>query len=149
MAEELVGEAFYGGDVGLCERDLVLEGREVLLHLADRVLPLLDDACEDISLVLDHREGRSDGGRVYDTLISKGIRVQRRELAVGDVAWIATERYPMDGPPREFVLDFILERKRMASPEEINERYRLGRGAKRLGKREAVAAAATVDDADE
>ena len=40
----------------------------------------------------------------------------------------------------------LLERKRALTAEEINERYRLGRGAKKLGQR---AAAATQDEADE
>ena len=53
MAEELVGEAFYGGDVGLCERDLVLEGREVLLHLADRILAFIEEASKLVPGVLD------------------------------------------------------------------------------------------------
>ena len=39
----------------------------------------------------------------------------------------------------------LLQRKRMLTPEEVNERYRLGRGAKKLERR----AAATADDADE
>ncbi|KAI0632823.1 tRNA pseudouridine synthase [Trametes polyzona] len=44
----------------------------------------------------------------------------------------------------------LLERKRMLTPEEVNERYRLGRGAKRLERRAAASANATADDdADE
>ncbi|KAI0772484.1 tRNA pseudouridine synthase [Trametes elegans] len=44
----------------------------------------------------------------------------------------------------------LLERKRMLTPEEVNERYRLGRGAKRLERRAAAAAAVPADDdADE
>ena len=42
----------------------------------------------------------------------------------------------------------LLQRKRMPTPEEVNERYRLGRGAKKLG-RKAVAPQASPDDADE
>ena len=38
----------------------------------------------------------------------------------------------------------LLQRKRMPTPEEVNERYRLGRGAKKLERKAAVA-----DDADE
>ena len=30
----------------------------------------------------------------------------------------------------------LLQRKRMPTPEEVNERYRLGRGAKKLGRDE-------------
>ncbi|PIL26057.1 hypothetical protein GSI_11811 [Ganoderma sinense ZZ0214-1] len=40
----------------------------------------------------------------------------------------------------------LLQRKRMPTPEEVNARYRLGRGAKKLERKAAVAAA---DDADE
>ncbi|KAI9068845.1 tRNA pseudouridine synthase [Trametes sanguinea] len=43
----------------------------------------------------------------------------------------------------------LLERKRMMTPEEVNERYRLGRGAKRLEKRAAAASAVADDDGDE
>lgn len=53
MAEELVGEAFYGGDVGLCERDLVVEGRELFLHLADRILAFVDDTSELVLGILN------------------------------------------------------------------------------------------------
>ena len=42
----------------------------------------------------------------------------------------------------------LLERKRMATPEEINERWRLGRGAKKLERRTA-AKTAPEDGGDE
>ncbi|OJT14250.1 tRNA pseudouridine(38/39) synthase [Trametes pubescens] len=42
----------------------------------------------------------------------------------------------------------LLERKRMLTPEEVNTRYRLGRGAKKLERR-AAALAVADDDADE
>ncbi|KAI0695287.1 tRNA pseudouridine synthase [Cerioporus squamosus] len=40
----------------------------------------------------------------------------------------------------------LLQRKRMPTPDEVNERYRLGRGAKKLGRK---AAPAVVDEGDE
>ncbi|KAI0830109.1 tRNA pseudouridine synthase [Trametes gibbosa] len=44
----------------------------------------------------------------------------------------------------------LLERKRMLTPEQVNERYRLGRGAKKLERRAAVAGeAGAEDDGDE
>ncbi|RDX43651.1 tRNA pseudouridine synthase [Lentinus brumalis] len=40
----------------------------------------------------------------------------------------------------------LLQRKRMPTPDEVNERYRLGRGAKKLGRK---AAPTTADEGDE
>ncbi|KAH9856341.1 tRNA pseudouridine synthase [Lenzites betulinus] len=40
----------------------------------------------------------------------------------------------------------LLERKRMLTPEEVNERYRLGRGAKKLERRAAIAGNGGADD---
>ena len=41
----------------------------------------------------------------------------------------------------------LLQRKRMPTPEEVNERYRLGRGEKKLGRKAAAAAPEpTADD---
>ena len=48
---------------------------------------------------------------------------------------------------RAGVYGTLLQRKRMPTPEEVNERYRLGRGAKKLGRKAAAAAIErTVDD---
>ncbi|KAI0742667.1 tRNA pseudouridine synthase [Daedaleopsis nitida] len=43
----------------------------------------------------------------------------------------------------------LLQRKRMPTPEEVNERYRLGRGAKKLERKAAASSAVVADDADE
>ncbi|KAI0744773.1 tRNA pseudouridine synthase [Earliella scabrosa] len=42
----------------------------------------------------------------------------------------------------------LLQRKRMPTPEEVNERYRLGRGAKKLGRKAAAAAIEPTADDD-
>lgn len=81
----------------------------------------------DIALVLDNREGRGDNEAVAQGLARKGIEVQRRALAIGDVAWIATKKmqfvYGSTGP-QEVVLDYVLERKRM---DDLVESVKTGR----------------------
>lgn len=64
-AEELVGEASYGGDVSEGVDDLVLEGLLLALHLANRALPVGDDLCECVlcrgDAVGEVREGEALG----------------------------------------------------------------------------------------
>ena len=93
MTEELVGEAFYGGDIGLCERDLVLEGREVLLHLADRILAFFDEASELVPGVLDFElesarvmmiEGELSAGVCDGGLCGRFGKVEERHGDVGE-----------------------------------------------------------------
>ncbi|KAG8986793.1 Crossover junction endonuclease mus81, partial [Tulasnella sp. 427] len=68
----------------------------------------------NISMVLDIREGRQGNETLIPDLEARGVNIERRPLAIGDVAWIATKAY-VDGlgGPQECVLDFIVERKRM------------------------------------
>ncbi|KAG8933721.1 Crossover junction endonuclease mus81 [Tulasnella sp. 417] len=68
----------------------------------------------DIFMVLDIREGRQSNEALIPDLEARGVTIERRPLAIGDVAWIARKTC-LDGlgGPQECVLDFIVERKRM------------------------------------
>lgn len=66
-----------------------------------------------IFMVLDIREGRHSNEALIPDLEARGVNIERRALAIGDVAWIAVKT-SVDGlgGPQECVLDFIVERKR-------------------------------------
>lgn len=68
----------------------------------------------DIFMVLDIREGRQSNEALIPDLEARGVNIESRALAIGDVAWIARKKH-VDGlgGPQECVLDFIVERKRM------------------------------------
>ncbi|KIY43487.1 hypothetical protein FISHEDRAFT_62570 [Fistulina hepatica ATCC 64428] len=74
-----------------------------------------DPGAFDIVLVLDNREVKSGQHRdgIARDLQKKGIPVEQRELALGDVCWIAKRRYPRGDEYDEVVLDTVLERKRL------------------------------------
>ncbi|KAG9048807.1 Crossover junction endonuclease mus81 [Tulasnella sp. UAMH 9824] len=68
----------------------------------------------DIFMILDIREGRQSNEALIPDLEARGVNIERRPLAIGDVAWIARKtRLDGLGGPQECVLDFIVERKRM------------------------------------
>jgi len=62
-----------------------------------------------VELILDNREVRSKTDREYlqNNLITAGVTPTTRGLQVGDALWVARSGN------REFVLDFIVERKRL------------------------------------
>ncbi|CAO3586794.1 unnamed protein product [Absidia cylindrospora] len=64
-----------------------------------------------IMMILDNREVKMKTNREYiqDTLMEKGVAVEKRALDVGDVLWVA-KHVETD---EEMYLDVILERKRM------------------------------------
>ncbi|KAG8887491.1 Crossover junction endonuclease mus81, partial [Tulasnella sp. 408] len=68
----------------------------------------------DLFMILDIREGRQSNEALIPELEARGVNIERRPLAIGDVAWIARKTH-VDGlgGPQECVLDFIVERKRM------------------------------------
>lgn len=63
-----------------------------------------------IICVLDNREIKDGKSRdfIADNLTTKGVKLERRALELGDVLWIARDHYGT-----EVVLDFIVERKRL------------------------------------
>ena len=70
----------------------------------------------EIALVLDNREVKSPRHRdhIAMELRKKGVDVDQRNLALGDVLWIAKRKVPVYGAvDNECVLDYILERKRL------------------------------------
>ncbi|KAF8573882.1 hypothetical protein K439DRAFT_1642615 [Ramaria rubella] len=70
----------------------------------------------DIVLILDNREVKSQKHRdhIVVELRKKGVNVEQRSLALGDVLWIARRRLLIaDEVNDECVLDYILERKRL------------------------------------
>lgn len=109
--------------------------KEVSTNLAINKNPVTDDAFPidqltsveftlqpgtfDIILCVDNCEfygSSSNGKNLLPELIKNGVRCNLRKLHVGDFLWIAQERvYSTHGPsnPRELVLNYIVERKRM------------------------------------
>ncbi|KAF9569257.1 Crossover junction endonuclease mus81 [Mortierella alpina] len=69
----------------------------------------------EICLVLDIREVRTKTDRDYigQKLSERGIDVSTRVLDVGDILWVARLKTPSLSGPKEIVLDYIVERKRM------------------------------------
>jgi hypothetical protein len=72
----------------------------------------------EVVLVLDSREmkGKNDRDGIARSLEQLGVLVEQRQLAVGDVIWIAREKGSMAGwglGGLEIVLDGVLERKRV------------------------------------
>ncbi|KAF7720894.1 Crossover junction endonuclease mus81 [Apophysomyces ossiformis] len=68
----------------------------------------------EIVLVLDNREIKMKTNRDYilQKLETKGIRVVKRALELGDVIWIARKK-GSNSPSDELFLDIVIERKRM------------------------------------
>lgn len=67
----------------------------------------------EIILLLDYREVKKKIQKnLYKGLKSSGIRVEKRNLDLGDVMWIA--RRSIGTITEEIVIDFIVERKRIA-----------------------------------
>lgn len=109
--------------------------KEVSTNLAINKNPVTDDAFPidqstsveftlqpgtfDIILCVDNCEfygSSSNGKNLLPELIKNGVKCNLRKLHVGDFLWIAQERvYSTHGPsnPRELVLNYIVERKRM------------------------------------
>lgn len=87
-----------------------------------RLPPLPPGACfseeYEVVLILDSREQYSNVGKNRIESLSAHLQMVRshyanvevRELKVGDVVWIARSRHD---PQEEYVLDYILERKRV------------------------------------
>lgn len=94
------------------EDDNVQEFRTEAIELQELAMPA---GSFDIVLILDNREQRhrNDGGFIAQQLLSKGINVEVRPLELGDAIWIAKRRVENVTPQDEFVLNYILERKRM------------------------------------
>ncbi|KAF9107327.1 Crossover junction endonuclease mus81 [Mortierella sp. GBA35] len=71
----------------------------------------------EIVLVLDVREVRVQSDRDYmaQKLKDRGINVVKRALDIGDMIWVAARRdeNPRSNLPKEVVLDYVVERKRM------------------------------------
>lgn len=109
--------------------------KEVSTNLAINKNPVTDDAFPidqstsieftlqpgtfDIILCVDNCEfygSSSNDKNLLPELIKNGVKCNLRKLHVGDFLWIAQERvYSTHGPsnPRELVLNYIVERKRM------------------------------------
>ncbi|KAG0183365.1 Crossover junction endonuclease mus81 [Apophysomyces sp. BC1034] len=68
----------------------------------------------EIVLVLDNREIKMRSNRDYilEKLESKGIKVVKRALELGDMIWIAQKK-GSNSPSDELFLDIVIERKRM------------------------------------
>jgi ERCC4-type nuclease len=86
----------------------------------------------DIVLLLDNREVRSKNDREYfhRKLLGKGVQCEVRSLPLGDMMWIKRSR---TGNREEWVLDYIVERKRVddlaasiVDRRYVEQKYRLG-----------------------
>lgn len=70
----------------------------------------------DIILLFDVREvkNKRDEDALRKELADKGIKVELKNLNLGDMLWIARSRSPhLRGEERECVLDYVVERKRL------------------------------------
>ncbi|XP_052058656.1 crossover junction endonuclease MUS81-like isoform X1 [Mytilus californianus] len=77
----------------------------------------------EIVLCIDNREfyggGKKGSKNLLPDLMKNGINCDLRELQVGDLLWLAREKpeysrnFAPDHKPKELVLDYIVERKRM------------------------------------
>ncbi|CAG2249959.1 MUS81 [Mytilus edulis] len=77
----------------------------------------------EIVLCIDNREfyggGKKGSKNLLPDLMKNGINCDLRELQVGDLLWLAREKteysqnFMPDDNPKELVLDYIVERKRM------------------------------------
>ncbi|XP_071159213.1 crossover junction endonuclease MUS81-like isoform X2 [Mytilus edulis] len=77
----------------------------------------------EIVLCIDNREfyggGKKGSKNLLPDLMKNGINCDLRELQVGDLLWLAREKpeysqnFMPDHKPKELVLDYIVERKRM------------------------------------
>ncbi|KAI9292398.1 hypothetical protein K502DRAFT_367634 [Neoconidiobolus thromboides FSU 785] len=67
-----------------------------------------------ITLLLDSREIMSVKDRDYFEigLNRRGVKLEKRNLSLGDFLWVAKPKTGCSGPEEEIVLDFIVERKR-------------------------------------
>jgi ERCC4 domain len=111
-------------DRQLSRRKSDLEGMEPPHRLRRRIYPrrfspftphVMQPKTFDVILILDNREVKSKKDRegLVRALQHKGIQVEQRPLAVGDVIWVARERSFNHERQFEIVLDGVLERKRL------------------------------------